>query len=92
MSKLTANETKAALALVTNCLGIIGRERPADLEYDRHTWAYPEVLLKAGWSRHEAAGTWSALVEKSVVQRYDDDYVLADWAWRYLDTIWETEK
>tara|TARA_R100000315_G_C5165536_1_gene95438 strand:+ start:158 stop:487 length:330 start_codon:yes stop_codon:yes gene_type:complete len=94
---LTANETKAALALVTDCLKSISGKRPADLEFDRFTWVAPEVLLEAGWSRHEAAGTWSALLEKDVVFKFSDEpdtwnFVLADWAWRWLDTIWETEK
>lgn len=82
--ELTENETKAALTLVGCCL-----ERSSDLKYDPFTWVAPEDLIAAGWSRHEAAGTWNALLQKTVVQKYDSDFVLADWAWRYLDTVWD---
>lgn len=87
--ELTENETKAALVLVGCCLENMGGDRPSDLEYDPYTWVYPEDLINAGWSRHEAAGTWNALIQKAVVQKYDSDFVLADPAWRYLDTVWD---
>lgn len=91
---LTTNETDAALALVADCLSQMGGNRPMDLENDPFTWTYPDVLIDAGWNRHEAAGTWSALLNKSVVCSHGvnegiEEWTLTDQAWRWLDTIWD---
>ena len=91
---LTTNETDAALALVAYCLRQMGGNRPMDLENDPLTWVYPDVLIDAGWSRHEAAGTWSALLDKGVIYSHGvnegiEEWVLADPAWRWLDGVWE---
>jgi len=86
---LTKNETAAAMALVKECLSGMGGTRPIDLDDDPFTWVWPDVLTAAGWTRHEAAGTWSALLEKGVIYADDPpDFVLADNAYRWLDTIW----
>ena len=91
---LTTNETDAALALVADCLSHMGGNRPMDLENDPFTWVDPDVLIDAGWSRHEAAGTWNALLDKSVIYSYGvnegiEESALVDTAWRWLDTIWD---
>jgi len=91
---LTANELNAAMILVKSCLYGMGGKRPSDLEHDEYTWVNPKDLIDAGFSKHEAAGTWSALMDKGVVQFWDEteergkEYILATEAWKYLDTIW----
>jgi len=53
---------------------------------------WPDVLLDNGWTRHEAAGTWNALLDKGVIYQHDEkDYVLSDDAYRWLDTIWREQ-
>ena len=87
---LTENETLASLALVKPCLAAMGGKRPADLEDDEYTWVDITVLTDAGWNRHEAAGTFGALMEKSIVSEYDkNEWVLTTAAWVWLDTIWD---
>ena len=87
---LTANETRAALILVKSCLSGMGGSRPSDLDSDPYTWVAPEDLIAAGYSRHEAAGTWGALVDKGMIYEADrNEYALTDDGYRFLDTIWE---
>lgn len=87
---LTANETRAALILVKSCLKGMGGSRPLDLDNDPYTWVDPQDLIDAGYSRHEAAGTWGALVDKGVIYEYDrNEYAMADDGYRFLDTIWD---
>ena len=88
--QLTENELKAAMVLVKSCLSGMGGKRPADLEHDEYTWVDANDLIKAGWSKHEAAGTWGALLEKGIVEVYSrTEWVLATDAWRWLDTVWD---
>ena len=87
---LTANETRAALVLVKSCLRGMGGSRPLDLDDDPYTWVDPQDLINAGYSRHEAAGTWGALIDKGMIYEYDrDEYAMTDAGYRFLDTIWE---
>jgi hypothetical protein len=87
---LTANETRAALILVKSCLRGMGGSRPIDLDSDPYTWVSADDLIAGGYSRHEAAGTWGALMDKGFIFEYDDnEYVMADDAYRFLDTIWD---
>lgn len=96
----TENELRAALALVTVCLNGMGGKRPADLEQDEYTWIDPEDLIRAGWSRFEAAGTWSALDQKGAIMLYEtknprmgrdrDSWVLQTSCWQYLETVWDS--
>lgn len=67
MYNFTQNEKLAALHLVDECLDGMGGDRPMDLEYDPFTWCHVEVLTLAGWSKHEAAGTYGALFEKGAI-------------------------
>lgn len=87
---LTVNETRAALILVASCLKGMGGSRPLDLDDDPYTWVAPADLIDAGYTRHEAAGTWSALLEKGIIDESDtNEWVLEDAAYRFLDTIWD---
>ncbi len=89
-TNLTPNEMRAAITLVKSCLNGMGGDRPADLEHDTYTWIAPEDLHAAGYSKHEAAGTWGALMEKGFIDQADEDeFSLADDAWRWLDTQWD---
>ena len=89
---LTTNEEQAALVLVQSCLDGMGGQRPIDLDDDPFTWVWPDVLLDNGGTRHEAAGTWNALLDKGVIYQHDEkDYVLSDDAYRWLDTIWREQ-
>ena len=89
---LTPNEERAALVLVQSCLDGMGGQRPIDLDDDPFTWVWPDVLIDNGWTRHETAGTWNALLDKGIIYEYDEnDYVLSDDAYLWLDTIWKEE-
>tara|TARA_R110000824_G_C14688968_1_gene621203 strand:- start:49 stop:375 length:327 start_codon:yes stop_codon:yes gene_type:complete len=63
----TNNEKLAALHLVDECLSNMFGTRPMDLEVDPYTWTDVEVLQSAGWTKHEAAGTYGALSAKKAV-------------------------
>lgn len=87
---LTKNELHAAFLLVNECLAGMGGTRPADLEDDEYTWVWIDVLVKSGWNRHEAAGTFSSLDKKGFIhENGKEDSFLTTEAWKYLDTIWD---
>lgn len=89
-TSLTANELKAAMVLVTKCLGGMGGSRPADLGGDEYTWVDAKMLMAHGWNKNEAAGTFGALMEKGWVSEYDKkEWVLETEAWQHLDTLWD---
>lgn len=85
---LTDNELRAARILLQDCLDNMGGERPADLANDPFTWCEARTLVNAGFSRHEAAGTYGALIEKGFVVDEGRDSYIADDGWRFMDTIW----
>ena len=86
---LTSNEYAAARALVASCLSNMGGERPADLDRDPFTWVDASDLIRAGWTRHEAAGTLGALLAKGFIEEYDkDELCVATDAYRWMDTQW----
>lgn len=87
---LTQNEFRAALTLVASCLHNMGGKRPADLGQDEFTWVGADDLMRKGWNRHEAAGTFGALMEKGLVSEYDrNEWVLTTRAWQWLETVWD---
>lgn len=89
-TNLTPNELRAALILVRSCFEGMGGKRPGDLADDEYTWVDAKVLMESGYNRHEAAGTFGALMEKGFVYEYDkNEWVLSTKAWQYLDTIWD---
>lgn len=89
---LTANELRAAMIIVKDCLKGMGGDRPIDLDSDPYTWTDAKTLMANGYSRHEANGTFGALIEKGVVSQYDkNEWVLETEAYRWLDTIWDKQ-
>jgi hypothetical protein len=89
--ELTANELRAALILVKSCLDGMGGSRPSDLDNDPYTWVETSTLITYGYSRHEAAGTWSSLADKGVIYEADrNEWAMAEEAYRFLDTVWDT--
>jgi len=64
---LTENETRALEVLYKSCLDNMSGNCIEDLKNDPFTWCDASDLIDAGWSKHEAAGTYGALIEKSVV-------------------------
>lgn len=64
---LTENETRALVTIYKSCLRNMGGKNFSDLKADPLTWCDAGDLISAGWSRHEAAGTYGALLEKSVI-------------------------
>jgi len=87
---LTANELKASMIIVKDCLAGMGGKRPIDLDYDPYTWTDAKVLMANGFNRHEAAGTFGALIEKGMVIQCDkNEWALTEAGYRWLDTVWE---
>lgn len=87
---LTDNEMRALCHLVAECLAGIGGRRPADLAGDPYTWCSATILVERGWSKESAGGTYASLIEKGAVEHYAaDSDVVADDAWRWLDTRWD---
>ena len=65
--KLTENEFKAVSVIYKDCLSEMGGKNLDDLLDDQYTWTGVGILQDAGWSKHEAAGTISALCEKGIL-------------------------
>lgn len=89
-TNLTANELKAAMILVTECVGGMGGERPSDLENDEYTWVDAKVLKAHGYSAQSANATFGSLKEKGFIEDVSkNEWCLATSAWRWLDTQWD---
>jgi hypothetical protein len=67
----TNNEVKALKAIYAECLAGMGGGCWEDLENDPYTWAYLDTLTKQGWTKHEAAGTFAALMVKGAITEMD---------------------
>lgn len=90
MFNLTENETKVLIILTQSCLDGMGGKRPSDLEHDEYTWIEPSNLICHGYTPKQCSGFWSSLIQKGVIEDWDDgEWVLATAAWRYADTIWD---
>lgn len=90
---LTANEERAALILVLECLAGMGGDRPSDLADDEYTWCDAKTLMSHGYSAAEATGTFGALKAKGFVEDYDrNEWVVATEGWQYIDTIWDASE
>lgn len=90
---LTPNEFSAAMILVTHdCLAGMGGERPNDLDGDPYTWVYADTLVKHGWSKEQAAGTFGSLAEKGVIFLDKEGDTITTAAYHYLDTQWDEYK
>lgn len=88
VTTLTPNEQSAALVLLQECLNGMGGNVPADLEGDEYTWCDATALVKNGWTKESAAGTFSALAKKGVVIEYEPGTWVLD-AWRDIATLWD---
>jgi len=81
----TENEARAVKTLYLSCLGGMGGSTFAHLEGDPFTWVNASDLMKAGWTRHAAIGTFGALITKGAVEQYSPtewclDLTAAKWA------------
>jgi hypothetical protein len=91
--RLTDNELRAALVLVTSCLRGMGGKRPSDLDNDPYTWVQARDLMNKGWNANEATGTFGALQMKGLVSEYDDnEWVLTTAAYEWLDMVWDANE
>ncbi len=68
---LTRNQHLAMTALINSCLHNIGGDNLQDLRDDPCVWVEVYDLIKAGWSRKEAEGTFGSLVAEGLI--YSDD-------------------
>ena len=65
--ELTDNETRAMQRLYKSSLSHMGGKSLADLLDNFYAWIDISDLMAAGWTRHEAAGTFAALDEKGLI-------------------------
>lgn len=76
LASLTENEFNALARIYRNCLDGMGGNCLEHLLDDEYTWGAcqtaPQDLERYGWSRNEAGGTFSALIQKGLVSEYDD--------------------
>lgn len=92
-TELTANEIRAALILVGECLSGMGGDRPADLGGDEYTWINAKMLMAHGYTAASANATIGALMAKGFVEEYDkNELVLSTPAWQFLDTVWDNKE
>jgi hypothetical protein len=91
---LTQNEMKALVLLVKNALlGCGGEDRgPEFFREDAFTWCDSGDLIGSGWTRHEGAGTYSALSQKGLIVIDSDGDYIDNRAWEDLIPIWNTVK
>lgn len=88
---LTANELKAALVLVRECLNGMGGSRPSDLDSDPYTWCDAQTLISAGWSKEAAAGTYGSLAEKGFICLDREGDCVSTAGYQFIDTIWDAQ-
>lgn len=88
---LTANELKAALVLVRECLNGMGGQRPSDLDNDPYTWCDAQTLINAGWSKEAAAGTYGSLAEKGFIFLDREGDTVSTAGYQFIDTIWDAQ-
>ena len=88
---LTANELKAALVLVRECLSGMGGERPSDLDSDPYTWCDAKTLIDAGWSKEAAAGTYGSLAEKGFIHLDREGDCVSTAGYQFIDTVWDAQ-
>jgi len=61
----TEKEIKALLVIIHGSY--------SNLEDDcTAVWAQPSDLIQQGYSKHEAAGLWSSLIEKDALELYEE--------------------
>jgi hypothetical protein len=72
----TANEIAALKVIFADCLDGMGGSSWEDLENDPYTWCDAKTLVANGWSKPEAAGTFSALAAKGAIDEVEKN----EWA------------
>ena len=92
----TENEKLAALHIVAECMWASCVDRPVDCIDEGSSLTNVLVLMDAGWSKHEAAGTYGALVKKNVIcmdkESTNDcwaDYVFSEDVFRWAEKHWD---
>ena len=88
---LTANELKAALVLVRECLNGMCGSRPSDLDNDPYTWCDAKDLITAGWSKEAAAGTYGSLAEKGFIHLDPEGDCVSTAGYQFIDTVWDAQ-
>ena len=63
--KLTEKEFKALEVIKQNS------DSPDDPDSYTLCWTQPSDLIRSGYSKHEAAGLWSSLLEKLVIEIWE---------------------
>ena len=63
-AKLTEKEFKA--------LEVIKQNTDAPDNDEGFAWTQPSDLISSGYSKHEAAGLWSSLMEKLVIELWEE--------------------
>lgn len=86
---LTANELKAAVVLVQECLNGMGGSRPSDLDNDPYTWCDAKDLIAAGWTKEAAAGTYGSLAEKGFIRLDREGDCVSTAGYQFIDTLWD---
>ncbi len=76
MNFFTDNEIRALQVIFADCLAGMGGSNWEDLESDPYTWTDPSVLVKKGWTKREAGGTFAALIVKRAI----DEVERNEWA------------
>jgi hypothetical protein len=88
---LTENESRALYVMTKEALSGCGGHRPEDFYHDEYTWVSAQELRDAGWSRHEAAGTYGSLMEKGLIYPEDKQTgVLATKTWKAMIPMWDS--
>ena len=72
----TANEVRALEVIFASCLAGMGGSTWEDLESDPYTWTDPSDLVRKGWTKREAGGTFAALIVKGAI----DEVERNEWA------------
>jgi hypothetical protein len=72
----TDNEIRALKVIFADCLDGMGGSNWEELEGDPYTWTDPSVLVKNGWTKNEAGGTFAALIVKRAITLMDKN----EWA------------
>ena len=77
-AKLTEKEFKA--------LEVIKQNTDSPDNGEGFAWTQPADLIRSGYSKHEAAGLWSSLMEKLVIELWEErpkedggDLFVFDW-------------
>jgi hypothetical protein len=72
----TDNEIAALKVVYAQCLRGMGGKTWEDLQDDPYTWTDPSDLVREGWSKREAGGTFAALIVKRAI----DEVERNEWA------------